>query len=310
MRESGLTTLKKNVIISVGLLVIISVCSAVYAQGPTFDRRLSIDFTNRASRSISLRLGSADGISAQVNFAVIDSAGRQIAAFFPYEILTDRFWSGPLKPEDFARIRLGDPVIRIKLDLTQSAILREQFSGRMTVLREERRRNRLEGLEEEKADLVEQLNELDVDLFRLNRELGSLEEDLEREKNYVRRQVKSLGDRVDDLRDERSELTEDREDLVDKKKDLLKRSSPPRDRISDLEEDIADLDQKIRQLNIEINDLWSEIREYKDGTGDIRDEIAHVKEGRSDLYMPTRKLKLELEKVEGEIGRLREEGRP
>ena len=61
------------------------------AQASDLTEGLMVDFINRESRSISLRLGSADGISAQMNFAVIDSAGIQIAEFFPQEILLDRF---------------------------------------------------------------------------------------------------------------------------------------------------------------------------------------------------------------------------
>jgi hypothetical protein len=150
---------------------------------------LFVDFTNRESRSISLRLGSADGISAEMNFAVLDSAGMQIAEFFPYEIMTDRFWSGPLAYEAFAKVRTGDPVVRINLNQSEASRLREQFHERVVLLREEMRRRRLEVLAEDKVELEEQINELDVELFGLRKDVELLQEKLKREKSQIKRYV-------------------------------------------------------------------------------------------------------------------------
>ena len=100
------------------------------AQASDLTEGLMVDFTNRESRSISLQLGSADGITAEMNFAVIDSAGIQIVEFFPQEILMDRFWSGPFDQEKFARMRTGDSVVTIKLNPEEAAQLRKQFQGR------------------------------------------------------------------------------------------------------------------------------------------------------------------------------------
>ena len=52
------------------------------SQSVTVDEtQLSIDFTNTESLSISVKLGEADGINSNMNFAVLDSAGVQIAEF-------------------------------------------------------------------------------------------------------------------------------------------------------------------------------------------------------------------------------------
>jgi len=266
--------------------------------------RLAVDFTNRESRSISLRLGSADGISAEMNFAVLDSAGRQIAEFFPYEIMADRFWSGPLDRENFARVRTGNPVIRINLSQSEATLLREQFHERMVLLREEQRKRRLELIGEEKVDLEEQINELDIESFGLKKDLKSIQEELKREKNLSRRHIDDLQEQVDELRDERSELTTEREELLDKRDTLLRRSNPPQDRISDLNTEIADLDREIGQFNLEIDDLRDDIRDLREESRELEEEIREVRDQQRELDLERRELELELNELDRELKEL------
>jgi len=266
--------------------------------------RLAVDFTNRESRSISLRVGSADGISAKMNFAVLDSVGRQIAEFFPHEIMTDRFWSGSLDQENFARVRTGDPVIRINLSESEAARLREQFHERMVLLREERRKRRLELLGEEKVDLEEQINELDVESVGLKNDIKSIQEELKREKSLSERHIDDLQEQIDELRDERSELTTEREELLDKRDTLLRRSSPPQDRISDLNTEIADLDREIGQFNLEIDDHRDDIRDLREESRELEEEIREVRDQQRELNLERKELELELNELERELKEL------
>ena len=267
------------------------------AQASDLTEGLMVDFTNRESRSISLRLGSADGISAQMNFAVIDSAGRQIAEFFPQEILMDRFWSGPFDQEQFALMRTGDSVVRIKLDPEGAAQLRKQFQERTVLLREERRKRRLEFIEDEKTDLEEQINELDVESVGLKKNMQSLLEKLKREKRLTKRHVDDLQEQIDELRDERAELSSERGELLDKRDTLLRRSNPSQDRIDDLNADITDLDREIGQFNLEINDLREDIRDLREETRDLDDEIREVREEQRELELEKKELNLELSEL-------------
>ena len=271
--------------------------------------RLAVDFTNRESRSISLRVGSADGISAKMNFAVLDSAGRQIAEFFPNEIMIDRFWSGPLDQENFARVRTGDPVIRINLSESEATRLREQFHERMVLLREERRKRRLELLGEEKVDLEEQINELDVESVGLKNDIKSIQEELKREKSLSKKHIDDLQERIDELRDERSELTTEREELLDKRNTLLRRSSPPQDRISDLNTEIADLDREIGQFNLEIGDHRDDIRDLREESRELAEEIREVRDQQRELDSEKAELQLGLKEVMREIGELKKQQR-
>jgi predicted nucleic acid-binding Zn-ribbon protein len=270
--------------------------------------RLVVDFTNRESRSISLRVGSADGINAEMNFAVLDSAGMQIAEFFPHEIMTDRFWSGPLDQENFARVRTGDPVIRINLNQNEAARLREQFHDRMVLLREEQRKRRLELLGEAKVDLEEQINELDVESVGLKNDIKSLQEELKREKSLSQRHIDDLQEQIDELRDERSELTTEREELLDKRDTLLRRSDPPQDRISDLNAEIADLDREIGQFNLEIDDLRDDIRDLREESRELEEEIREVREEQRELELERKELKLEMDDIIQEIEELKKRG--
>ena len=287
------------------LLVLGLFCPLAWAAGQVkAPDGLVVDFTNRESRSISLRVGSADGISAKMNFAVLDSAGRQIAEFFPYEIMTDRFWSGPLDQENFARVRTGDPVIRINLSESEATRLREQFHERMVLLREERRKRRLELLGEEKVDLEEQINELDVESVGLKNDIKSIQEELKREKSLSKRHIDDRQEQIDELRDERSELTTEREELLDKRDTLLRRSSPPQDRISDLNTEVADLDREIGQFNLEIDDLRDDIRELREESRELEEEIREVREEQRELDLERRELELELNELERELKEL------
>ena len=271
------------------------------AQASDLTEGLMVDFTNRESRSISLQLGSADGITAEMNFAVIDSAGIQIVEFFPQEILMDRFWSGPFDQEKFARMRTGDSVVTIKLNPEEAAQLRKQFQGRTVQLREERRKRRLELIEDEKAGLEEQINELDVKSFGLTKDLQSLQEKLKRENSLIKRHVDDLQKQIGELRDDRAELSSEREELLDKRDILLKRSTPPQDRISDLNSEIADLDREIGQFNLEINDLREDIRDLREETRDLDEEIKELREEQRELELEKKELNMELNELEKEL---------
>ncbi|MDF1526013.1 MAG: hypothetical protein RRA15_08330 [bacterium] len=275
-------------------------------QASDLTEGLNVDFTNRESRSISLRLGSADGISAQMNFAVIDSAGIQIAEFFPQEILMDRFWSGPFDQEKFARIRIGDPVVTIKLDPEEAAQLRKQFQGRTVELREKRRKRRLELMEDEKVDLKEQINELDVESVGLAKDLQSLQEKIKREKNLTKRRVDDLQEQIDELRDERTELSSERQELLDKRDSLLRKSNPPQDRIGDVNADISDLDRAIGVFNLEINDLREDIRDLREESRDLEGEINELRDEQRELELEKKELNMELNELEKELMELQQ----
>jgi predicted nucleic acid-binding Zn-ribbon protein len=276
------------------------------AQASGLTEGLMVDFTNRESRSISLRLGSADGINAGMNFAVLDSADMQIAVFYPHEILTDRFWSGPLKKIDYDKITSGDRVIKINLGHEEAALLREQFAQRFKVLEEKRLKSRIEDLTLEKRELEELINDIDVESLGITNDLKSLHGKLKREKDLIGRQVEDLREQIDDLRNERSELADDRKNLLDKREDFLKRSNPPQDRISDLNEDIADLDREIGQFNLEINDLRDDIRDLREETRDLNDEIREVREEQRELELERKELNLELNELEKELMELQQ----
>ena len=91
--------------------------SGVQAQEPRdWSGEFRIDFINGETLSVSLPLGSEDGLTEEVFFALLDRDNRVITEIFPFEILHNRFWSGPLHPEDFKRVEVGTRAIRITLN--------------------------------------------------------------------------------------------------------------------------------------------------------------------------------------------------
>lgn len=272
--------------------------------------RLQVDFTNNESRSISVRLGSVDGITADMDFAVLDSSGAQVAAFFPQEILNDRFWSGPLEADDYEKVASGAAVIRVTLSPEDAALLRERFAVRRAVLKRERLKRKVDDLRKDKDDLKERINEVKVDQVGLTNEIDSLRARLKREQDLAQRQVDDLQGRVDKLREERTDLQKDREDLLDRREDLLRRRDPPQERINGLNEDIADLDRDIGRINIRIDDLREEIRDLREEANRIQADIRDVQDEQRELDVRKRELETELTAVEKEISRLRESAGP
>ena len=275
-----------------------------------FPDTLVVDFTSDESRSISVRSGSADGITTEMDFAVIDSNGRQIAEFFPHEILKDRFWSGPLARDSFKRIRVGDTVIRIELDEVGSSELRQQFKERLDLLAEEKRLERLRYLAQRRSELEESINEVDVAAFHLGSELTSLREKLGAEEDLARRRDKGLQNRIGDLREERSELSLDREALIERRSKLSTRTDPPPASMKNLNEEIRYLDREIRSLNIEIGDLRHKIRQNQEGAREIREEISRIREERQAQDADRRQLEKELNAVLGAMERLKKDAAP
>ncbi len=297
---------RASLILFLLFLVLVLSPPLVWAAGQVVDPDgLIVDFTNRESGSISLRLGSSDGISAEMNFAVLDSTGRQIAEFFPQEIMTDRFWSGPLDQKDFLKVRTGDSVIRINLSQSEAARLREQFHERTVLLREENRKRRRELLGEEKVELEEFINELDIESVGLKNDLKSLQEKLRREKSLTKRKVDDLQKQIDELRDERSELSAERKELLNKRDTLLRRSNPPQDRISDINSEIVDLDREIGQFNFEINDLRDDVRDEMEETRELEEEIREIWDQQRELGLEKKDLDLELRELDRELNELK-----
>ncbi|MDT8395781.1 MAG: hypothetical protein RRA32_04940 [bacterium] len=272
------------------------------------DTQLSIDFTNNESRSVSVRLGSADGITADMNFAVLDSMNRQIALFFPREILGDRFWSGPLDRADYARVRAGDRVIALAMTSEQAGQLRSEFAVRLDALKAERRQRRIEKLKEDVLSLKDVINDRDVDDVALKKDLDSLQTRLKKEKDIVKRDVDEIQEQVITLRDERTELMEERAGLLDRRDTLRRRSDPSQDRVNDLNEKIADLDREIGQLNNEMDNFREEIRELRENTLDLEEEVRVISSERSELAAERKELVLELGELEEELEKLKRSG--
>jgi predicted nucleic acid-binding Zn-ribbon protein len=296
--------MKSRFFIAACLLIAAAFCSIVYAQDPTFAEKLSVDFTNAESRSISVKLGQADGITSDMNFAVLDSAGVQVTEFYPHEILTDRFWSGPLLKSEYTRVSAGDRIVQITLSKELASRLRSDFAARLVALKAERKQKRIEKLKEDIVYLKDEINDLDVDDVGLKSEVGSLQKRLKREKGDVKRDVDDVQEQVAALRDDRAELMEERDDLLDRRESLKRRSNPPQDDISDLNEDIADLDRDISQLNTEMEDLREEIRELRETTRDLEEDVREIRAERNELNAERKELQKELGELEKELGQL------
>lgn len=241
-------------------LLVISLFTIVYpchAENPV---RLSVDFLNRDSRSISVAQGRRHGIEAGMNFAVIDSVGTEIVRFYPAEIMEDRFWSGTLEKGVFARVRSGMTVLSVAMSPEQARTLRESFRARADALKAEQNKARV-------AELRESLRRIEIDLKDLreerrrimlrNQELKvSLVRDTGRRYQEIDRAEERMDDRYNDL----DAFILKREDIVDRRNGLWGVENPPQEEIDRLTLEIQNLNQKINDTHRSISRLREDRR--------------------------------------------------
>jgi len=67
----------------------------------------SVRDVDTRSGTVSVDLGSDDGVLKGIRFAVVDENGRQVAVVVPGEIYPTMFWSAPLDAAVSARVRPG-----------------------------------------------------------------------------------------------------------------------------------------------------------------------------------------------------------
>ena len=272
----------------------------VFCQEREIDKwnGLSVDFTNEETRSVSLPIGYQSGLTADTFFALVDMNDVVIAEIYPFEILSNRFWSGPLSADAFAKVGIGTRAQHINLEPRKAMFLVDEFRARAAALRGAMARLKRDRLEQSLRELNEEILYLNNVLGKYQRERIELRVRLRRERQTMAVRLDRINGRIDSVRDDLDELEDDRDDLVEERNRLASRSDPPTSRIQRLDERIAD-------LNDEINELRDDIREMRDDRREARKDaerrgVLKINKQLEEIGIEESRVKIDLEERKAE----------
>jgi len=271
-----------------------------------------IDFINGETLSVSLPLGSEDGLTEEVFFALLDHDNRVITEIFPFEILHNRFWSGPLHPEDFKRVEVGTRAIRVTLnqkDLDRiKTEYRMRYASMQGVLIQTRRDRLLLSYKELEDAILLTSNKR----MKINRERAALQANLKRERRDLAMRVDRIDKRLDQWRDDLHDLNDDKDKLVEERRKLQERQNPPQSRIDRLSKQTNEIEEEIRDVRDEIRDLRDERHDAqldaeRRGITRIRSDLDALALEEDDIRLELERLEVEREIVGRELENLKDD---
>ncbi|HEY5997069.1 MAG TPA: hypothetical protein VIU29_08600 [Candidatus Deferrimicrobiaceae bacterium] len=185
---------------------------------------LAVDLKNDESRSISVTVGSDNGVTRESDFEVILGKDQTVPVF-PAEIFKDRFWSAPLSPEDFDSIRIGAPVQPLAAGKTAHGLMRKLAAEQQKTLRREQAETKQAETGKKLAELRDRRSRLQAEKEKLDGWIASADSDIAEEKGRVQwrddsaeQDIARSQQRIGDLTDQRNELQSQRDALPRKDK--------------------------------------------------------------------------------------------
>jgi hypothetical protein len=266
------------------------VAALLIAASPARAAGLSVDLKNDESRSISVMLGTDNGVTAESDFTVRLPDGQAVP-FFPAELFKDRFWSAPLSPEDYGAIAAGAAVERYSPDKVTHQMMRRIAAEYGKQLLQEKasaqkweKRKALSGLKEQRARLVERRTRVEGWIADAERGLAGDRERMERSNDGIDGDIDRAEQRIADLVDQRQELQAQRDAISDKRRGDYGR----------LTNEIANLGGRIASERNSLNSLRDRKRANK---GFVDRDVR----GKSELEAERRSLDAEIKALDLKI---------
>lgn len=195
------------------------VAALLVAASPARAAGLSVDLKNDETRSISVRLGTDNGVTSESDFTVTLADGQSVP-FFPAELFKDRFWSAPLSPEEYGAIKPGAAVERYSPDKVTHQMLRRIAAERQKTIQREQADAKQAEAGKELADLKARRSRLMAEKEKLDRWIADAEGDIAEEKDRAQwrddsaeQDIDRSKQRIADLTDQRNELQAQRDAL-------------------------------------------------------------------------------------------------
>ena len=246
-----------------------------------------VELKNADALSVSVPLGTANGVSGDSDFAVRTSDNGTVL-LYPVDLYEKMFWSRTLSPEEFSRIAAGDPVrpatlsreghaaLRVEGEALKAALKHRQEDARREAARKEADdlRARLERLQSRRDDLSDRTADAEKTLADEEGRLDWLSSSEERDIDRALRNIQDSADRRDELQEQRNALSGQRpypsaeanrlsaeikrlNDRISSERDTIRAA---RDRKRSARSDYVSREQEWRKLVADRNRVSDEIK--------------------------------------------------
>lgn len=205
----------------------------------------TVELKNAESWTVLVGLGTREGVRADADFEVVGADGGAAALLYPAELAADHFWSQPLSPDAFERVRTGMAVRSAALDRPAHDRLRREGQARRAAVAQEK-------AEERRREVLAQLGELREQRRSLLRRREAQEERIaSRERDLIGAEARSgraglseEGD-VDRSLEAMGNLSDQRNELQSRRDALVEQDPYPKEDVNRLSSDIERLNDRM-----------------------------------------------------------------
>jgi predicted nucleic acid-binding Zn-ribbon protein len=272
---------------------------AALAGAPAFAAAPAVDLKNDESRSVSVPLGSDNGVTSESDFEAAAEGGATVPVF-PAEIFRDRFWSAPLSPEDYGAIRVGASVRPLQADRTAHRLMRQMAAEQRRALgREQAEAGRAEAarkvaaLKERRDRLSAEREKLEGWIADADRGIADERERAQRREDGAEQDALRAQQRIDDLVDQRNELQSQRDALP-------REDRAGRERLTD----------RIRALNSRISSERDSLRSAQDRFRESRSSLRRESADRRKMAADRDALAAEIKSLDRQIADAEAKAKP
>lgn len=180
---------------------------------------LAVDLKSDENRSVSVPVGTDNGVTAESDFAVAVDAGRKIP-IFPAELYPKRFWSAPLSIEDYEAVKPKMAVERYDPGPDDRQRIRRIAAENARQIRQQKasaeriaQRKELDALRDKRAGLVERRERIEGWIAEAEGDLAGEQARMEWSNDGIDADIDRIRQRIDEMTDQRNELQARRDAL-------------------------------------------------------------------------------------------------
>lgn len=216
-----------------------------------------VDLKNEAAMSVSVPLGTDNGVTAESDFALLGEDHAVRLVLYPVELYANRFWSQPLSVERFSVISAGMAVRPVTLSGVDHAKVRVEGEALRREFRAKQMEARREAARVEIGKLREKRRQLEGRREDLEDRIADAERDLVDEESRMEWLTGSEDRDIDRSLDEILSLAAERDELQERRLSLPRETPVPRDEINRLT-------AEIRRINTRLESERTTIRNARD----------------------------------------------
>lgn len=259
----------------------------------------TIGLKNSEAMAASAPLGTRNGLTAEADLEVISPEGDVVARVYPFELYNDRFWTQPLPPEVYDRIRVGMAVRMVSLSSAEHLRLRQEgerqrgaLVERQNAARREAQRAQVEELRAHRNATLERLDAVERRVAAAEERLLDAEDRMNSALLSEDRDVDRSMETIESLVDEREELQAQREVLAQKE------PFPKRE--------VGGLTTQIERLSGRIDGERQQIRASRDRTRSVRETYVSRRQEWREAVAERKSLEAEIRSLDRRLRALLE----